>query len=165
MQKKKSTLKYIFCLCVQIEALEQMVDMTAKLFECDRDEMYNYLLRLCSKSFPFICLCALLFGFSVCGFDLQTAPPPRPHLQLRLFTSGCASWAHSQTLSVQQNGISQKSAEDMVWLLHWRAEQITLVIGVLKLIVDPLPFPHTHTPLAGVFDKLQHSWGSVCWSD
>lgn len=76
MQKKKSTLKYIFCLCVQIEALEQMVDMTAKLFECDRDEMYNYLLRLCSKSFPFICLCALLFGFSVCGFDLQTAPPP-----------------------------------------------------------------------------------------
>lgn len=60
-------LKNIFCLCVQIEALEQMVDMTAKLFECDRDEMYNYLLRLCSKSFPFICLCALLFGFSVCG--------------------------------------------------------------------------------------------------
>lgn len=49
------------------------MDMTAKLFECDRDEMYNYLLRLCSKSFPFICLCALLFGFSVCGFDLLIA--------------------------------------------------------------------------------------------
>lgn len=74
-KKTKTKLKYIFCLCVQLEALEQMVDMTAKLFECDRDEMYNYLLRLCSKSFPFICLCALLFGFSVCGFDLQTAPP------------------------------------------------------------------------------------------
>ncbi|XP_005930623.2 leucine-rich PPR motif-containing protein, mitochondrial [Haplochromis burtoni] len=34
----------------QIEALEQMVDMTAKLFECDRDEMYNYLLRLCKET-------------------------------------------------------------------------------------------------------------------
>ncbi|XP_053731965.1 leucine-rich PPR motif-containing protein, mitochondrial [Synchiropus splendidus] len=31
----------------QMEALEQMVDMTAKLFECDRDEMYSYVLRLC----------------------------------------------------------------------------------------------------------------------
>ncbi|XP_034093655.1 leucine-rich PPR motif-containing protein, mitochondrial-like [Gymnodraco acuticeps] len=29
----------------QIETLEQMVDMTDKLFECDRDEMYFYLLR------------------------------------------------------------------------------------------------------------------------
>uniref|UniRef100_A0A669B901 Leucine rich pentatricopeptide repeat containing n=1 Tax=Oreochromis niloticus TaxID=8128 RepID=A0A669B901_ORENI len=34
----------------QMEALEQMVDMTAKLFECDRDEMYNYLLRLCKET-------------------------------------------------------------------------------------------------------------------
>uniref|UniRef100_A0AAX7VCU8 PROP1-like PPR domain-containing protein n=1 Tax=Astatotilapia calliptera TaxID=8154 RepID=A0AAX7VCU8_ASTCA len=34
----------------QLEALEQMVDMTAKLFECDRDEMYNYLLRLCKET-------------------------------------------------------------------------------------------------------------------
>uniref|UniRef100_A0AAX7VGS9 PROP1-like PPR domain-containing protein n=1 Tax=Astatotilapia calliptera TaxID=8154 RepID=A0AAX7VGS9_ASTCA len=34
----------------QVEALEQMVDMTAKLFECDRDEMYNYLLRLCKET-------------------------------------------------------------------------------------------------------------------
>uniref|UniRef100_A0A669DCL4 Leucine rich pentatricopeptide repeat containing n=1 Tax=Oreochromis niloticus TaxID=8128 RepID=A0A669DCL4_ORENI len=43
-------LNFIFCLCVQMEALEQMVDMTAKLFECDRDEMYNYLLRLCKET-------------------------------------------------------------------------------------------------------------------
>ncbi|KAM3606567.1 uncharacterized protein V6R79_018880 [Siganus canaliculatus] len=34
----------------QMEALEQMVDMTAKLFECDRDEMYSYLLRLCKET-------------------------------------------------------------------------------------------------------------------
>ncbi|XP_037320697.2 leucine-rich PPR motif-containing protein, mitochondrial [Pungitius pungitius] len=31
----------------QMETLEQMVDMTDKLFECDRDEMYSYVLRLC----------------------------------------------------------------------------------------------------------------------
>ena len=36
------------------------MDMTAKLFECDRDEMYTYILRLCSKHLPFICLCALI---------------------------------------------------------------------------------------------------------
>ena len=30
--------------------MEQMVEMTAKLFECDRDEMYSYVLRSCSKS-------------------------------------------------------------------------------------------------------------------
>uniref|UniRef100_A0A665WYF8 PROP1-like PPR domain-containing protein n=1 Tax=Echeneis naucrates TaxID=173247 RepID=A0A665WYF8_ECHNA len=34
----------------KMEALEQMVDMTAKLFECDRDEMYSYLLRLCKET-------------------------------------------------------------------------------------------------------------------
>ncbi|XP_077438416.1 leucine-rich PPR motif-containing protein, mitochondrial [Vanacampus margaritifer] len=34
----------------QMEALEQMVDMTSKLFECDRDEMYSYLLRLCKET-------------------------------------------------------------------------------------------------------------------
>uniref|UniRef100_A0A8C1LUT4 Leucine rich pentatricopeptide repeat containing n=1 Tax=Cyprinus carpio TaxID=7962 RepID=A0A8C1LUT4_CYPCA len=34
----------------QMESLENMVDMTVKLFECDRDDMYHYLLRLCSKS-------------------------------------------------------------------------------------------------------------------
>ncbi|XP_056147567.1 leucine-rich PPR motif-containing protein, mitochondrial [Lampris incognitus] len=34
----------------QMETLEQMVDMTEKLFECDRDEMYSYLLRLCKET-------------------------------------------------------------------------------------------------------------------
>ncbi|XP_019715884.1 leucine-rich PPR motif-containing protein, mitochondrial [Hippocampus comes] len=34
----------------QMEVLEQMVDMTSKLFECDRDEMYSYLLRLCKET-------------------------------------------------------------------------------------------------------------------
>nr|XP_046257799.1 leucine-rich PPR motif-containing protein, mitochondrial [Scatophagus argus] len=34
----------------QMEALEQMVDMTAKLFECDRDEMYSYVFRLCKET-------------------------------------------------------------------------------------------------------------------
>uniref|UniRef100_UPI0037E7B2E4 leucine-rich PPR motif-containing protein, mitochondrial n=1 Tax=Semicossyphus pulcher TaxID=241346 RepID=UPI0037E7B2E4 len=34
----------------QMETLEQMVDMTAKLFECDRDEMYSYALRLCKDT-------------------------------------------------------------------------------------------------------------------
>ncbi|XP_069035958.1 leucine-rich PPR motif-containing protein, mitochondrial [Lepisosteus oculatus] len=34
----------------QVEALENMVEMTQKLFECDRDEMYHYMLRLCKES-------------------------------------------------------------------------------------------------------------------
>lgn len=34
----------------QMEALEQMVEITAKLFECDRDEMYCYILRLCKDT-------------------------------------------------------------------------------------------------------------------
>ncbi|XP_007551253.1 leucine-rich PPR motif-containing protein, mitochondrial [Poecilia formosa] len=34
----------------QMEALEQMVEMTSKLFECDRDEMYSYMLRLCKET-------------------------------------------------------------------------------------------------------------------
>uniref|UniRef100_A0A3P9IAJ2 Leucine-rich pentatricopeptide repeat containing n=1 Tax=Oryzias latipes TaxID=8090 RepID=A0A3P9IAJ2_ORYLA len=34
----------------QMESLEQMVEMTAKLFECDRDEMYSYILRLCKET-------------------------------------------------------------------------------------------------------------------
>lgn len=34
----------------QMEGLEQMVEMTAKLFECDRDEMYSYILRLCKET-------------------------------------------------------------------------------------------------------------------
>uniref|UniRef100_A0A671YFQ0 Leucine rich pentatricopeptide repeat containing n=1 Tax=Sparus aurata TaxID=8175 RepID=A0A671YFQ0_SPAAU len=40
-----------YCLlCVKMESLEQMVDMTTKLFECDRDEMYSYILRLCKET-------------------------------------------------------------------------------------------------------------------
>uniref|UniRef100_A0A8C8EV07 PROP1-like PPR domain-containing protein n=1 Tax=Oncorhynchus tshawytscha TaxID=74940 RepID=A0A8C8EV07_ONCTS len=34
----------------QMESLESMVDMTAKLFECDRDELYHYVLRLCKDT-------------------------------------------------------------------------------------------------------------------
>ncbi|KAG9344569.1 hypothetical protein JZ751_011241 [Albula glossodonta] len=34
----------------QMEPLENLVDMTSKLFECDRDEMYHYILRLCSDT-------------------------------------------------------------------------------------------------------------------
>uniref|UniRef100_A0A3Q1GHU0 Leucine rich pentatricopeptide repeat containing n=1 Tax=Acanthochromis polyacanthus TaxID=80966 RepID=A0A3Q1GHU0_9TELE len=34
----------------QMEVLEQMVDMTSKLFECDRDDMYSYILRLCKDT-------------------------------------------------------------------------------------------------------------------
>uniref|UniRef100_A0A672L2G8 Leucine rich pentatricopeptide repeat containing n=1 Tax=Sinocyclocheilus grahami TaxID=75366 RepID=A0A672L2G8_SINGR len=34
----------------QMEPLENMVDMTVKLFECDRDDMYHYLLRLCKET-------------------------------------------------------------------------------------------------------------------
>ncbi|XP_054655243.1 leucine-rich PPR motif-containing protein, mitochondrial isoform X2 [Dunckerocampus dactyliophorus] len=34
----------------QMEPLEQMVDMTSKLFECDRDEMYSYIFRLCKET-------------------------------------------------------------------------------------------------------------------
>lgn len=46
---KEQTLPYYF-VCMKMEPLEQMVDITAKLFECDRDEMYSYIIRLCSKS-------------------------------------------------------------------------------------------------------------------
>ncbi|KAI7805611.1 leucine-rich PPR motif-containing protein, mitochondrial [Triplophysa rosa] len=34
----------------QMEPLENMVDMTVKLFECDRDDMYHYLFRLCKET-------------------------------------------------------------------------------------------------------------------
>uniref|UniRef100_A0A671LKV0 Leucine-rich PPR motif-containing protein, mitochondrial-like n=1 Tax=Sinocyclocheilus anshuiensis TaxID=1608454 RepID=A0A671LKV0_9TELE len=34
----------------QMEPLENMVDMTVKLFECDRDDMYHCLLRLCKET-------------------------------------------------------------------------------------------------------------------
>lgn len=43
-----------------MEPLEQMVEMTAKLFECDRDEMYSYILRLCSTSPPLVPYTVLL---------------------------------------------------------------------------------------------------------
>ncbi|XP_029305827.1 leucine-rich PPR motif-containing protein, mitochondrial [Cottoperca gobio] len=33
-----------------MEALEHMVDLTDKLFDCDRDEMYSYILRLCKET-------------------------------------------------------------------------------------------------------------------
>lgn len=47
------------------------MDMTAKLFECDRDEMYSYVLRLCSKSLSLLSLFVLLFYyFSVCNIPL-----------------------------------------------------------------------------------------------
>ncbi|XP_059422454.1 leucine-rich PPR motif-containing protein, mitochondrial-like [Carassius carassius] len=34
----------------QMEPLENMVDTSVKLFECDRDDMYHYLLRLCKET-------------------------------------------------------------------------------------------------------------------
>ncbi|NXF05077.1 LPPRC protein, partial [Smithornis capensis] len=34
----------------QMETLEQLVELTQNLFECDRDEMYYYLLQLCENS-------------------------------------------------------------------------------------------------------------------
>ncbi|NWR67048.1 LPPRC protein, partial [Bucorvus abyssinicus] len=34
----------------QMEALEQLVELTQNLFECDRDEMYYYLLQLCENN-------------------------------------------------------------------------------------------------------------------
>ncbi|KAM7385366.1 hypothetical protein PAMP_001453 [Pampus punctatissimus] len=34
----------------QLETMEQMVDMTNKLFGCDRDEMYFYILRICKET-------------------------------------------------------------------------------------------------------------------
>lgn len=49
------------------------MDMTAKLFECDRDEMYSYILRLCSKflvlSLKFLCVCSL-FCHNILPFRL-----------------------------------------------------------------------------------------------
>ncbi|NWR70299.1 LPPRC protein, partial [Centropus unirufus] len=34
----------------QVETLEQLVELTQNLFECDRDEMYYYLLQLCENN-------------------------------------------------------------------------------------------------------------------
>lgn len=33
-----------------MEILEQLVELTRNLFECDREEMYYHLLELCGKS-------------------------------------------------------------------------------------------------------------------
>lgn len=66
-----------YCLlCVKMESLEQMVDMTTKLFECDRDEMYSYILRLCSKSPLFVlyfilCPCVWPLGVLKCVSEKQ----------------------------------------------------------------------------------------------
>nr|XP_055025891.1 leucine-rich PPR motif-containing protein, mitochondrial [Misgurnus anguillicaudatus] len=39
------------CISAQLmEPLENLVDMTVKLFECDRDDMYHYLFRLCKET-------------------------------------------------------------------------------------------------------------------
>lgn len=188
---------HVFSVYVQMESLEQMVDMTVKLFECDRDEMYSYILRLCSKSFPFTqsankgwirtvntaktyqCLSKSLHvkktkgkrntllsperlmnwgsfrrtkliwdGAVLNSFILflivwiwlcSNNPPPL------LWRDGCfvffvGLWLRDRARS------SQKQAEDMVCLLQVMAELITIVIGVLKLIVNPLPpLPCRHT--------------------
>ncbi|XP_008319858.1 leucine-rich PPR motif-containing protein, mitochondrial [Cynoglossus semilaevis] len=53
LRAKSSRLQWFAEKCIvnnKVEALEQMVDMTSKLFECDRDEMFSYLLRLYGKS-------------------------------------------------------------------------------------------------------------------
>lgn len=61
-----------------MEALEQMVDMTAKLFECDRDEMYSYILRICSKALSdfhlSVCLYYYLISVSLCVY-VNSWPP------------------------------------------------------------------------------------------
>ncbi|XP_077351806.1 leucine-rich PPR motif-containing protein, mitochondrial [Festucalex cinctus] len=49
LRSRPSRLQWYAEKCInnqETEVLEQMVDMTSKLFECDRDEMYSYLLRL-----------------------------------------------------------------------------------------------------------------------
>lgn len=42
-----------------METLEQLVELTQNLFECDRDEMYYHLLQLCGK------LTCILFHFQL----------------------------------------------------------------------------------------------------
>ncbi|XP_072246804.1 leucine-rich PPR motif-containing protein, mitochondrial [Leuresthes tenuis] len=53
LRSKPGRLQWYADKCIftkQMEPLEQMVEMTAKLFECDRDEMYTYILRLCKET-------------------------------------------------------------------------------------------------------------------
>ncbi|CAJ1067089.1 leucine-rich PPR motif-containing protein%2C mitochondrial [Xyrichtys novacula] len=52
MRSRPGRLYWFAKRCVQLnqmETLEQMVDITAKLFECDRDEMYSHALLLCKE--------------------------------------------------------------------------------------------------------------------
>ncbi|XP_068597739.1 leucine-rich PPR motif-containing protein, mitochondrial [Brachionichthys hirsutus] len=52
MRAKDTRLQWYAEKCIannEMEPLEQMVDLTRKLFDCDRDEMYFYVLRLCQK--------------------------------------------------------------------------------------------------------------------
>lgn len=39
----------VFSLILKTEVLEQLVELTRNLFECDRDEMYYHLLELCGE--------------------------------------------------------------------------------------------------------------------
>ncbi|XP_008296301.1 leucine-rich PPR motif-containing protein, mitochondrial [Stegastes partitus] len=53
MRAKPTRMQWYAEKCIstnQMETLEQMVDMTAKLFDCDRDDMYGYILQLCKKT-------------------------------------------------------------------------------------------------------------------
>lgn len=109
-----------------MKPLEQMVELTAKLFESDRDEMYSYIFRLCSKSQSFICLRACVV---FCSLDL----PPLLVLHCSFLRRWvCSEWDQSEG--------------------SWRrgviaAELIKIAIGVLKLIVCAISphFPaHTH---------------------
>lgn len=52
LRARPSRLQWFAEKCIasnQVETLENMVDLTQKLFECDRDQMYFYLLKLCKE--------------------------------------------------------------------------------------------------------------------
>ncbi|XP_076016482.1 leucine-rich PPR motif-containing protein, mitochondrial [Genypterus blacodes] len=53
LRAKPGRLQWFADKCIstnKMEPLEQMVDMTAKLFECDRNKMYQYTLQLCKET-------------------------------------------------------------------------------------------------------------------
>ncbi|XP_018580529.2 leucine-rich PPR motif-containing protein, mitochondrial isoform X2 [Scleropages formosus] len=53
LRAKSGRLQWFAEKCIaneQMEPLETLVEMTQKLFECDRDEMYHYVLRLCDET-------------------------------------------------------------------------------------------------------------------
>lgn len=52
---------YIFFLLLKVETMESFVELTQKLFECDRDEMYYYQLKLYSKYVHSLCFFILVF--------------------------------------------------------------------------------------------------------